>query len=163
MALLLQCVLSTMPPGYEDEVFCPKGMCLREKSPRPRGTGSRLRFLECFDEKNNTTKCRPRAWGNKVDPGYKNNLLREGWQPTECNTEPITMDTISRYQMLFSRLDSVIGKLAGLAFIWFDQLTVHCTTRFKYISCGNSQIRSNQSFNAHHPIHRVSFQLLWPL
>ena len=114
--LLLQCVLSALPPGFEDEIFCPKGMCLREKSPRPTGTGSKLMFLECFNQQTNK-ECRPMAWGNRVDHEVKDNLLRDQWHQAECDSEPISMDTIIRYQMLFSRLDSVIGKLAGLAFI----------------------------------------------
>jgi hypothetical protein len=111
--LLLQCVLSALPPGFEDEVFCPKGMCLREKSQLPKGTGSKLMFLECFNIKTKE-KCSPKAWGNRVDPKVKEILLENEWHPNKCDSEPISMDTIIRYQMLFSRLDSVI---AGLAFI----------------------------------------------
>ncbi len=113
---LLQCVLSALPPGFEDEVFCPKGMCLREKSPLPKGTGSKLMFLECFDKKKNATY-RPKAWGNRVDYEVKEFLLRDQWHQVECDPEPITTDMILQYRMLFSRLDSVVGKLAALAFI----------------------------------------------
>ena len=107
LLLLLHLVSSALPPGSEDEVYCPAGWCLRPKHPRPRGTGSRLRFLECVNEINSSETCRPRGWGDKLELKYKQDLINLGWHTRECNTLP-TLNTLMRFQLLDSRLDAIV-------------------------------------------------------
>eukprot|EP00291_Cryptomonas_curvata_P018900 CAMPEP_0172170918 /NCGR_PEP_ID=MMETSP1050-20130122/11593_1 /TAXON_ID=233186 /ORGANISM="Cryptomonas curvata, Strain CCAP979/52" /LENGTH=156 /DNA_ID=CAMNT_0012842271 /DNA_START=66 /DNA_END=536 /DNA_ORIENTATION=- len=79
-------VLSVLPPGYEDEMFCPPDSCLRSKIVRPGLTGPRTMFYECFNAVTGETG-RPRAWGEKVGPEYKAELLTAGWHSQVCPGE----------------------------------------------------------------------------
>jgi hypothetical protein len=112
LVLLLQLVIGALPPGFEDEIFCPAGMRLRDRNPMPRGTGSRLMFLECF---NASATRRPRAWGLNIDQRVKDKLLSNGWH--EVHEDEPTADMLLSFMMLGSRLDSVVCQLAGLTFI----------------------------------------------
>ncbi len=104
--------LAALPPGFEEEVYCPDGMCLRDRVPVPYRTGPRTMFLECFDLKTKKTS-RPRAWGVQVDQSYKDTLLREKWHTDKCDE----LEILNSYYILGSRLDNVIGKVAWLSFI----------------------------------------------
>ena len=117
VAFIASCALAALPPGYEEEIFCPDKMCIRDRPlSNRRITGRRTMFLECFNPKTKET-CRPRAWGVLLDKEYKDTLLREKWHDEKCDEERVDTDVLLRYMLLGSRLDSVIGKLSGLSFI----------------------------------------------
>ena len=104
--------LAALPPGFEEEIYCPDQMCLRDRIPVPYRTGPRTMFLECFDLKTRQI-CRPRAWGVELDQSYKDSLLRDKWHVADkCDAE-----LRRSYILLGSRLDNVIGRLAWLSFI----------------------------------------------
>jgi len=50
--LLLSTAFCALPPGYEEELYCPPGMCLKSRYPplRPGMTGRRSMFFECCME-----------------------------------------------------------------------------------------------------------------
>ena len=113
--VMLSVALSVLPPGFEDEIYCPGGMCLRKRSDNLHGykTGARTMFVECFDKANNKT-CRPRAWGEKLDIEYKESLLKDHWHTGECEEK---RDVVMDYMLLGTRLDSVVERLATLQFL----------------------------------------------
>jgi hypothetical protein len=116
LALLVPLALAAMPPGSEDEIYCPARMCLRERVDLrcKRTTGPRSKSLECFDpEKGDTV--RPRVWGAALDTTLRTSLLSEEWHTERCTRQDLVgADMLLRFELLYSRLDSVIGKLAFL-------------------------------------------------
>jgi len=70
--------------GYEDELYCPAGTCIRDKNMPPGFTGPRTRFFECFEESTGS-KYPPRGWGFKLEASYKQDLLAKGYHlPARC-------------------------------------------------------------------------------
>jgi hypothetical protein len=104
---------AALPPGFEDEIYCPKTMCLRRRA-KLHGykTGPRTMFVECFDPVTKET-CRPRAWGNKLEKSYRDSLLSMNWHTDKCGENDIRLD----YMLLGARVDSIIEKLAMLSFL----------------------------------------------
>eukprot|EP01063_Lacrimia_lanifica_P007123 TRINITY_DN14503_c0_g2_i1.p2 TRINITY_DN14503_c0_g2~~TRINITY_DN14503_c0_g2_i1.p2 ORF type:complete len:503 (+),score=140.78 TRINITY_DN14503_c0_g2_i1:70-1578(+) len=80
-ALLLPFVGGVLPPGYEDELYCAKGACLRPRATPPGYVGPRSAFWECFNGKSGAVTA-PRGWGYKLDPQIRHDLIRDG-----CTTE----------------------------------------------------------------------------
>ena len=111
IAMLLCAAYAALPPGFEDEIYCPQNMCLRKraKSHHLYRTGSRTMFVECFDPATQET-CRPRAWGNKLDRSYLDSLLRENWHTDKC-------DLLLEYMLMGARVDAVVEKLATLSLL----------------------------------------------
>jgi hypothetical protein len=111
--------LAALPPGFDEEIYCPRGMCMRRKSPnllRRRETGPRVMFLECFNPSTQES-CRPRPWGVQLDREYKDTLIKKGWHTGECTKEEERVDVLKNYMILNSRLDNIIETLAILSFI----------------------------------------------
>lgn len=110
MLMLLCAAFAALPPGFEDEIFCPRTMCLRKRAKTHMNrTGSRTMFVECFDPATKET-CRPRAWGNKLDRSYLDSLLRENWHTDKC-------DLLLEYMLMGARVDAVVEKLATLSLL----------------------------------------------
>jgi hypothetical protein len=71
-----------LPPGYEDEIYCPDGMCL-VRAPHPNGwSGPMTLYMNCMNilDHTTTTTIRPRGWGSLVDPSIKKELIDKGWK-----------------------------------------------------------------------------------
>jgi hypothetical protein len=98
--LLAQCAL---PPGYEEELYCPPSACLRPAHRRPGLCGPRSLFHECFNELTRETT-RPHSWGEKVAVAVKEDLLRRGWHTAECARSGRT-----------AQLQSILRRLTGLS------------------------------------------------
>ena len=113
MSFLLCSALAVLPPGFEDEIYCPRAMCLRKRanSHHLYRTGPRTMFVECFDPVTKETR-RPRAWGNQLEKSYKDLLLREDWHTDRCG------DILLDYMLLGTRVDSIIEKLAVIDHLW---------------------------------------------
>lgn len=117
IALITPFALAALPPGYDEEVFCPHQMCLRKKRVRRGFTGPRAMFLECFDPETKQT-CRPRVWGVKVETAYKDSLLRDRWHTDKCPEDEERRDRLLQdFLLVGTRLDGIIGKLAALSFM----------------------------------------------
>lgn len=106
--------MAALPPGFDEEIFCPDQMCLRRRLPPTirKMTGPRAMFLECFNPLKKET-CRPRVWGEKLDVEYKNSLLRDGWQHADQCEKSI----LDEFSLVGSRLDNILETLAMLSFI----------------------------------------------
>lgn len=90
---------AALPPGYEDEVYCPSGYCLRRKSNMPPGfTGPRTSFVECASIVDPALPAKePTAWGSRLPQEAQDKLLAEGYHMNECSaadpaTEPVAND-----------------------------------------------------------------------
>ena len=81
-AVILACK-SALPPGFQDEIYCSPDSCLRAKPMRPGWSGPQLSFRECWRGSDGMIS-RPKAWGVKLDPQIKVDLLSNGWHTTWC-------------------------------------------------------------------------------
>ena len=110
---LLRLAASVLPPGYEDELYCPSHMCLKWKEQPPGWSGPRAAFHECCDEGSGQI-ARPHAWGDKVAAEVKEDLIRDGWHTIECVQQKGVCGTRSQRQVvhrlmgLMKRLDGVL-------------------------------------------------------
>lgn len=77
---------AALPPGYEEELYCPAHMCLKQMEQRPGWSGPRADFRECCDEAMGKTR-RPHSWGEKVAPEVKEELIHEGWHQNRCTQQ----------------------------------------------------------------------------
>ncbi len=132
LLLFMQCAMAALPPGFDEEIYCPEKMCLQKRSSikqnirRWRGiTGPRAMFLECIDLVSKKT-CRPRVWGVKLDQEYKDSLLRGKWHMENCTSSKERdeeanklrrMDILNGYVQIGNRMDNIIETLAILSFI----------------------------------------------
>ena len=110
---------SALPPGYDEEIYCPRAMCLRKKiTVHKHVTGPRTMFVECFDPETREI-CRPRAWGDKLEIDYKKSLLLDKWHTDKCNESETNRksDIMMDYMLLGTRFDLIIEKLALLSFL----------------------------------------------
>jgi hypothetical protein len=113
---LFPLAMAALPAGFEDEIYCPPGMCLRDKLQHgPRQTGPRAHFVECFGPASLLTH-RPRVWGSALDIELKESILRDQWHTRRCDSKP-DIDLMSRFELLDSRLALIVGRLSGLTFI----------------------------------------------
>lgn len=63
---------AALPPGDEDELWCPKGCCLlRDPHHRSGYCGPRTQFYLCCDPSTNEPKGHPRGWGFAKDQALK--------------------------------------------------------------------------------------------
>ena len=108
--------LSALPPGYEDELLCHPGIssCLRPR-PRPRGwCGPRTAFVECCDVQTGEVS-RPRGWGAKLDAGYKEELLAQGWGVVgRCSAEEAGVCGERKMVAGAEAIERVVDRLLGM-------------------------------------------------
>lgn len=83
-----------LPPGYEQELYCPSGHCLRQKADVPAGfTGPRTAFSECAHRADGDLPAhKPLAWGAKYGEEAKRMLTSQGYHTERCagGVEPDT-------------------------------------------------------------------------
>eukprot|EP00928_Gymnodinium_smaydae_P033245 TRINITY_DN23860_c0_g2_i1.p1 TRINITY_DN23860_c0_g2~~TRINITY_DN23860_c0_g2_i1.p1 ORF type:complete len:262 (+),score=54.23 TRINITY_DN23860_c0_g2_i1:162-947(+) len=86
-ALSVQHSWAALPPGWDDELFCPSNHCLREKRNLPLDfEGSRSLFFECAergDERSSTQP--PIPWGENYGQDAKQRLLAAGYHSESCS------------------------------------------------------------------------------
>lgn len=81
--LLVVSALGVLPPGYEDELYCPASHCLRPAADIPAGwSGPATSFWECASLYKPTQ--RPRAWGSQLGEEVRETLLADGYHMAEC-------------------------------------------------------------------------------
>jgi hypothetical protein len=105
---------AALPPGFEEELYCPSHTCLKKKE-RPAGwTGPRAMFHECCDEEKGWTTP-PHAWGEKVELEVKETLIKKGWHQGRCAHMEGVCGTrqqkvvIHKLMGLMRRMDSMLG------------------------------------------------------
>ena len=73
---------AALPPGYDEELWCPNDTCLRPRA-QPQGwVGPRSSFNECAGSSGETH--RPREWGEKVGADARAHLVAEGYTQSVC-------------------------------------------------------------------------------
>ena len=87
LPLLLQ-IHAALPPGYDEELYCPPGACLQRRE-RPQGwSGPRSDFYQCaHPPSTGATPTHPHSWGVKVGDEVKAALVAAGWHTTVCDDE----------------------------------------------------------------------------
>jgi len=77
--------MCALPPGYEDERYCPKDSCFQSTRKNTRGaTGGISVDYECCNMTDPSRASAPRGWGNKLSQEYKDELLAAGYHQDEC-------------------------------------------------------------------------------
>ena len=127
ITIILPTILATftaLPPGYEDKILChPSTACLRP-FPRQRGwCGPRTAFVECCDAETGEVS-RPRGWGVKLDAGYLDELLLQGWgvamkcdvdEAERCGGNKNLKKRVDYGELLMmAKMEGVVDRLLGL-------------------------------------------------
>jgi hypothetical protein len=86
-SMLLYCILAhvsfgALPPGYEDEAWCPPGSCLRDVLQAPGMMGPQSASKECFDA--STATVTQEVWTGSLS----NQLAPDGWVKCESTVDP---------------------------------------------------------------------------
>ena len=79
--------LAALPPGYDEELWCPAGSCLRMKEMPPGWTGPSAAFHECFAEGSGETR-QPQEWGVKVASQVRAALVAGRHTMDRCGEPP---------------------------------------------------------------------------
>jgi len=74
---------AALPPGYDDELYCPQFHCLRPKDTEPGFAGPKTSFFECYNEAENDVQ-RPTAWGENLGLAEKIEHLTNCMHTYEC-------------------------------------------------------------------------------
>ena len=69
------CSEAALPPGLDEELYCPPGSCLRDKEQPDGWVGPKSSFHECYDEASGDVT-EPQAWGEQMGVEVKSQLLR---------------------------------------------------------------------------------------
>ena len=76
--------MCALPPGYEDERYCPKDSCFQSTRKNTRGaTGGISVDYECCNMTDPSRASAPRGWGDKLSQEYKDKLLAAGYHQNE--------------------------------------------------------------------------------
>mmetsp|Transcript_8504 Transcript_8504/g.20516 ORF Transcript_8504/g.20516 Transcript_8504/m.20516 type:complete len:141 (-) Transcript_8504:319-741(-) len=95
---LVDVARAVLPPGYEDELFCPPGYCKVEKQMDPGFCGPASAFVECFHPDSNDRK-KPVPWGSQShSPEDKEGLLQSGHTSENWCAE----DVVAKYKSVAS-------------------------------------------------------------
>mmetsp|Transcript_22457 Transcript_22457/g.52373 ORF Transcript_22457/g.52373 Transcript_22457/m.52373 type:complete len:100 (-) Transcript_22457:201-500(-) len=74
---------AVLPPGYEDNLFCPPGYCVRTRSTPPGFVGPRTAFNECYKATDGTIMP-VTPWGFQVGQEKLRELKAGGYTETKC-------------------------------------------------------------------------------
>eukprot|EP01063_Lacrimia_lanifica_P031446 TRINITY_DN517_c0_g2_i6.p1 TRINITY_DN517_c0_g2~~TRINITY_DN517_c0_g2_i6.p1 ORF type:complete len:612 (+),score=64.88 TRINITY_DN517_c0_g2_i6:81-1916(+) len=75
-----------LPPGFEDELYCPSGTCLRRRQDDEQlMVGPKASFYHCVDPAGAHVED-PTSWGSKLDHSMKDALLGKGYHMKTCET-----------------------------------------------------------------------------
>ena len=76
---------TALPPGYEDELYCPENMCLKRASHLRSWSGPKTMFFVCVHIESGAS-AHPRGWGDEIDTSVKEKWVSEGWKlAQECD------------------------------------------------------------------------------
>ena len=105
---VLSIAKAALPPGFEDELYCPVGNCLKVNPSHMRGwSGPQTEYYVCVPECGRTGNSnRPKGWGELVDVRIKEAIIESGWVlakkcPVSCDTHPLIKGIIGHTNGLF--------------------------------------------------------------
>ena len=78
--VLVSIITAALPPGYDEELYCPANKCLAENPRRPGWSGPRASFHKCCNKVDPDSS--PLSWGVK-----KGNDLKEKWLAEGCHQD----------------------------------------------------------------------------
>jgi len=77
--------VKAMPPGYEDELYCPNGFCVREKELPQKWVGPAHASHECVLWKGKVEETKDvTSWGFKEGSSKRSWLINQGFRTTFC-------------------------------------------------------------------------------
>ena len=80
---LLHSASAALPPGFEDEIYCPPEFCLRDRPENEGMAGPMSMFYECFNP--TTSKVEAiQTWGSNEGDGAKQKLESDGFHRKRC-------------------------------------------------------------------------------
>merc|ERR550537_83609 len=85
-ACLVVVALAALPPGYDDELFCPSSHCLQKRKVAQGFVGPKASFVQCLDPRTGTTS-KVRPWGPKKGAELRERLLAEGMRVADACKE----------------------------------------------------------------------------
>ncbi len=106
--MVLSIAKAALPPGYEDELYCPVGNCLKVNPSHTSGwSGAQTEYYVCVPECDRTGNSnRPRGWGYLVDGRIKDAIIDSGWVLAKkchvsCDIHPLLKGIIGHTNGLF--------------------------------------------------------------
>mmetsp|Transcript_18763 Transcript_18763/g.53013 ORF Transcript_18763/g.53013 Transcript_18763/m.53013 type:complete len:134 (+) Transcript_18763:51-452(+) len=78
---------AVLPPGYQDELFCPQGYCRQQKKTAPGFAGPMTAFFDCVREADNNVGpvvVPTTPWGTLMGEEEKDKLLSSGFSSSLC-------------------------------------------------------------------------------
>eukprot|EP01065_Artemidia_motanka_P018669 TRINITY_DN22004_c0_g1_i1.p2 TRINITY_DN22004_c0_g1~~TRINITY_DN22004_c0_g1_i1.p2 ORF type:complete len:169 (+),score=43.68 TRINITY_DN22004_c0_g1_i1:54-560(+) len=84
------CCDAALPPGFDEELWCPPGACLRRREVPPGMVGPRTMYWECYGDEG-TSMAQP--WGVKVGKDKRAELLMNGWTMRVCEEQDLQAAT----------------------------------------------------------------------
>ena len=98
IATLATVAFAALPPGYEDESWCPEGSCLRRKPKAEDIAGPKRIFYECYNPENGEIV-------NEVWTGFRSDTKAPaGWKSRICTKAEASKSVES------AAVDKLIGK-----------------------------------------------------
>ncbi|CAE8620645.1 unnamed protein product, partial [Polarella glacialis] len=94
IASIARQVDSALPPGYDEELYCSVGRCLRSRaSVHPGMVGARKTFHECAPVDGGPESFEPEShpvgWGSKLGEEARTELLTSGYHQSRCADDEI--------------------------------------------------------------------------
>eukprot|EP00755_Sulcionema_specki_P013496 Sspe_Gene.54113::Locus_29878_Transcript_1_1_Confidence_1.000_Length_1266::g.54113::m.54113 len=83
-AILALVLTASALEGYDDELYCPPGTCLRVRDNPQWTSPERIYHYECFDQQKWYPSI-PKEWGPKVPVSAKQSLLDRGYTNNTCH------------------------------------------------------------------------------
>mmetsp|Transcript_23172 Transcript_23172/g.56364 ORF Transcript_23172/g.56364 Transcript_23172/m.56364 type:complete len:230 (-) Transcript_23172:141-830(-) len=87
---------AALPPGYEDELFCPPGYCRRDKIVPAEFVGPASGFHECIGIDGTSGPVQVTAWGSRIENAgdVRKKLVADGYHQKQCAVETEFSDTV---------------------------------------------------------------------
>ena len=108
--LSVLCALCALPPGYDEELFCPPSACLKAIHPPHRHgfSGQRSAFHECCDAATGQTAV-PHSWGVRVNASVRAQLVDSGWHTVQCAQQQGPCNFRQQMALLLDRASRLIS------------------------------------------------------
>jgi len=110
-----------LPPGYEDELYCPPERCLRPRADIPKGfAGPRTAFHECAREDlaDDTAAIAPTPWGARLGDEVRSDLISRSYHQRICDDSAGATATASSAPVC-RRKDQTRPAVHAAFYLWY--------------------------------------------